>query len=164
MTTRARTRAFLAAAAIAVVFVGDSAAPHSLTVPFFRDEGSTMGSNGPQTGAAGVITVTNTRNQPITMHLVYALNDVTGDAQVQQARSYDLDPRESVSWRPSQDDPAEGSGRFVPNVLPGSGNFGSVAIYWIGGPEMTGALVGRYLEFSSSRSMMHVLAETGRDY
>lgn len=157
-------RAYLAATALAAIFLGDSAAPHSLTVPFFRDEGSTMGNDGPQTGAAGVITVTNTRNQSITMHLVYALNDVTGDVQIQQARTYNLDPRESVSWRPSQDDAAEGSGRAVPNVLQGSGNFGSVAIYWTGGPEMTGALIGRYLEFTSSRSMMHVLAETGRDY
>ena len=161
MKNGARKRAVVAIVAAALCW-GGVAMPHTLTVPFFRDEGSTMGQSGPQTGAAGVISVRNTRDVPVDIYLVYAINDVTGDANVQQATApYTLPARGSVSWRPAQDDPAEGEGRNVPNVLAGSGNFGSVTVYWIGGDEMAGALVGRYHEFTSSRAMMHVL--TGSD-
>ena len=133
---------------------------HSLTVPFFRDEGGTMANSGPANGGgAALVSVTNTRPVPITMYLVYGQHDADGGTVLQQAVPYTLGAKASVTWRPVQDDPAEGAGRAVPNVLSGLGDFGSVVIYWIGGDEMSGALVGQYREFTSSRAMMHVLIE-----
>ncbi len=161
MVRSPRLRTLCAVVTLGVVIASAGASPHSLTVPFFRDDGDAIGDNGPQTGGAGVITVTNTRNQPITMQLVYAHNDVTGQATYQQAVPYVIGARRTVSWRPVKTDPAEGDGQNVPNVLPGTGNFGSLDIYWVGGPEMTGALIGRYQEISlGGGAMMHVLLET----
>jgi hypothetical protein len=152
-------RRIVVVAALLCLFVGDTAAPHTMTVPFFRDEGSVIGDSGPETGAAGFITVKNMLDEPVTFYLVYAQNDPSGDAQLQQATEYTIGGNGAVSWRPVQDDPAEGEGRNVPNVLTGSGNYGSLVIYWIGGDEMDGALTGRYQEFTSGEAMMHVLIE-----
>jgi hypothetical protein len=149
---------FVSALAIAICACSETAAPHSVTVPFFRDDGSTMENPGPVTGSAGLITVWNTRNQPVTMYLVYVQNSV-GGAVVQQAVTYTIGARRVVSWRPVQDDRAEGAGQSVPNVQQGLGPFGSVTIYWYGGGEMTGAIVGQYREFASGYAMMHVLSE-----
>lgn len=118
-----------------------------------------MANSGPVNGGAGLITVTNTRTEPITMYLVYGQNDHDNGVAIQQAVPYTLGPKRTVSWRPVQSDPAEAEGRSVPDMLPGLGNFGSVVIYWVGGDEMSGALVGQYREFTSSRAMMHVLRE-----
>lgn len=154
------TYRFAAAVWVCVALLpAGTAAPHSLTVPFFRDDGGTMADSGPHDGAAALITVTNTRNTPVTMYLVYAQNDVDGGTLLQQAVPYTLTPKQVVRWRPVKDDPAEGSSRAVPNVLAGLGNFGSVVVYWTGGDETTGALVGQYREFSSRSTSMHVLLE-----
>jgi hypothetical protein len=159
MMRRTKTRAISGVLALAAFLAGDIAAPHSMTVPFFRDDGDAIGTTGPQTGGAGVITVTNTRNQPVTMYLVYTQNDVTGQANYQQQVPHVIGAKRTVQWRPVKTDPAEGDGQSVPDTLQGSGNFGSVTIYWIGGDEMNGALIGRYQEFSRGDTMMHVLLE-----
>jgi hypothetical protein len=138
----------------------DSAFPHSLAVPFFRDNGGTMENAGPTEGGAALISVANTRDEPITMYIVYGQKDGAGGYVIQQAVPYQLGAKEFLRWRPAQDDPAEGVGRRVPNVLAGLGAFGSVTIYWIGGDDMTGAIVGQYREFTSGSAMMHVLFES----
>ncbi len=148
-----------AAMACAATLSASEAFPHSLTVPFFRDDGGVMGTTGPTNGGAGVITVRNTRDTPITMYLVYGQKDGDGGTQIQQAVPYTIVGKGWAQWRPAKDDAAEGAGRDVPNMLPGLGDFGSVVIYWTGGDSMTGALIGRYAEYSSRGSMMHVLLE-----
>lgn len=142
-----------------VTSVTHMAFPHSLTVPFFRDDGGAMGTTGPATGGAGVITVRNTRDTPITMYLVYGQKDGDGGTQIQQAVPYTIVSKGWAQWRPVKDDAAEGAGRAVPNMLPGLGDFGSVVIYWTGDESMSGALIGRYAEYSPRGSMMHVLVE-----
>jgi len=135
-----------------------AAVPHQLQVPFFQDDGGQMSNHLPTLGgAAAFIAVFNTRGEEITMYLVYSQEEPSGSVIMQQAVSYKLAAYEAVIFRPVKDDPVEGRGRAVPNVLPGLGANGSLQIIWIGGPEMASAISGRFRQISLSGDMGHVL-------
>lgn len=144
------------ATAVALALAG-AASPHSLTVPFFKDNGGDVQNASPGTGSAAFITVRNTRDEPVTMFLVYAQSDPQGNVVLQPAVAYTVEANTVLNFRPVQDDPVEGIGQGVPNMMPGLGDFGSLSIYWVGGAEMKNALIGKYREFTSSRDMMYVL-------
>jgi len=140
------------------LFAAAPADPHQLIVPFFRDDGGNMVDSVPQLGGvAGFVTVRNTEGNPVTMYLVYSQQDPNGDVVMQQAVPFTLASYAVVNFRPVKDDPVEGGSRSVPNVLPGLGGAGSLAIVWIGGPETVSSLIGRYQQVSSGSDMCHVL-------
>ena len=130
---------------------------HSLTVPFFRDDAPPLAGGAPTSGSAGFIAVSNTTDTVVTMYVVYSQMNHNDDIIVQEASGFPLEPGRAISWRPIQDDPGEGAGRDVDNVLLGLGPRGSAQIIWLrdeGGP---GALAGRYVEITSVGAFAHVL-------
>lgn len=130
---------------------------HSLSVPFFRDDAPPLSGGAPTSGSAGFISVSNTTDTVITMYVVYYQTNHNDDVIFQQASGFPLVPGRGISWRPIQSDPSEGAGQGVENVLLGLGPQGSAQIIWLrdeGGP---GALVGRYVEFSTMGAFAHVL-------
>ncbi len=142
-----------------LVTLSSVALAHSLSVPFFRDDAPPLGGMTPSTGSAGIISVYNTRDEVVTMHVVYSQRDSDGDSVVQQSSPFELQPHQGVSWRPIQDDPAENLGRGVPNVILGLGAEGSAELIWLSADGGPGTLVGRYAELSSSGAFAHVLFE-----
>ena len=130
---------------------------HSLTVPFFRDDAPPLSGGAPTSGSAGFISVSNTTDNVVTMHVVYFQTNHNDDVIFQQASGIDLDPRRGISWRPIQDDPGENQGRLVENVLLGLGPEGSAQIIWLRSEGGPGALAGRYVEFTSVGAFAHVL-------
>lgn len=130
---------------------------HSLSVPFFKDDAPPLSGSAPDSGSAGFISVSNTTDNVIKMYVVYFQKNRNDDVIFQEAGDFDLDPGQGISWRPIQDDPAEGQGQAVGNVILGLGNEGSAQLIWLqaeGGPA---ALVGRYTEYSNSGAFAHVL-------
>ena len=140
-----------------IAFTSNAVFAHSLTVPFFRDDAPPLSGGAPASGSAGFISLSNTTDNVVTMYVVYFQRNHNDDIVFQQASGFDLDPRQGVSWRPIQDDPREGQGRLVENVLLGLGPEGSAWIIWLrdeGGPK---ALAGRYVELTSAGAFAHVL-------
>ena len=132
---------------------------HSLSVPFFRDNAPPLGGTTPTTGSAGIISVYNTSDEVVTMHVVYSQKDGDGDPVIQQSSPFELQPHQGVSWRPIQDDPAENLGRGIQNVILGLSDEGSAELIWLSADGGPGTLVGRYAELSSSGAFAHVLFE-----
>lgn len=146
----------LACAGILAITSG-AAFAHSLSVPFFKDDAPPLSGGAPDSGSAGFISVSNTTDNVITMYVVYFQKNHNEDMIFQEASDFDLDPGQGISWRPIQDDPAEGQGQAVGNVILGLGDEGSAKLIWLqaeGGPT---ALVGRYTEYSNSGAFAHVL-------
>lgn len=130
---------------------------HTLTVPFFKDDGTASGNGSISEGSLGFISISNTTDNTITMNIVYIQQDLNGDSVVQEAAEFQLVPRAAISWRPVGDDVSEGTGRGVPNVLSGFGASGSAEIIWLASEGGPGALVGRYTERSNAGNFAHVL-------
>lgn len=130
---------------------------HSLSVPFFRDDAPPLSGGAPTSGSAGFISVSNTTDNVVTMHVVYFQKNNNDDIVFQQASDFDLSPRQGISWRPIQDDPSEGPGRMVENVMLDLGFEGSARIIWLRSEGGPGALAGRYVEFTSTSAFAHVL-------
>lgn len=145
-------------AALAVALLPTSAVPHTLHVPFFSDGGGNMVNDIPQGGGvAASIGIRNTVGQDMTMYLVYWQADPAGQPVMQQAVSFTLAAFQAVAFRPVADDPNEGAGRAIPNMLPGLGSEGGVDIIWIGGPELASAVIGRYQQITAGSDFAHVL-------
>ncbi len=147
-------------AALLVMLLGSASAfSHTLNVPFFSDNSGNLGTNGaPASGFAGFIGVQNTTNSPIVINIVYVQTDpATGNIQVQAPQQYTMAPQEGVSWRPSSDDPAEGTGLGVPNANPSLSSFGSVQIIWSGGDSANLSVTGRYVQLGQGNAFSHVL-------
>ena len=130
---------------------------HSLSVPFFRDDAPPLSGGAPTSGSAGFISVSNTTDNVVTMYVVYFQKNNNNDIIFQQASGIDLEPRQGISWRPVKDDPSEGPGRIVENVLLGLGSEGSARIIWLRSEGGPGALAGRYVELTSASAFGHVL-------
>jgi hypothetical protein len=146
--------------AVTLLLASTSAVPHVIRVPFFTDSGGNLENGIPEDGGVvASIAVRNTLGQEITMYLVYWQADPANEPVMQQAVSFELAAFEAVAFRPVKDDPNEGAGRSVPNMLPGLGNEGGVDIIWIGGPEMTSAIIGRYQQITSGSDFAYLLTE-----
>lgn len=144
--------------AATVALVATPATPHVLRVPFFSDGGGNLENGIPQGGGVvASIGVRNTLGQEITMYLVYWQADPANEPVMQQAVSFELAAFEAVAFRPAKDDPNEGAGRAVPNMLSGLGSEGGVDIIWIGGPEMVSAIIGRYQQITSGSDFAYLL-------
>jgi hypothetical protein len=152
-------RAYLSVlTAAVVVFVSTPAVPHVMHVPFFSDSAPNSPSGTPSgPGAIASIAVRNTLGQEVTMFLVYWQQDPAGEPVMQQAVSFELAAFSTVAFRPAADDPNEGAGRSVPNMLAGLGTDGGVDIIWIGGPEMASTLLGRYQQITSGSDFGYLL-------
>lgn len=142
-----------------LVTLSSVALAHSLSVPFFRDDAPPLGDTTPTSGSAGIISAYNTSDRVVEMHVVYSQMNNDGEPIFQQSRPFQLGPRQAVSWRPIQNDPAEGLGLGVPNLILGLGNIGSADIVWLDADGGPGTLVGRYAELSASGAFAHVLFE-----
>jgi len=143
-----------------VALASTSAVPHVLRVPFFTDSGGDLVDGVPVGGGVvASIAVRNTLGQDINMYLVYWQADPAGAPVMQQAVSFELAALGAVAFRPVADDPAEGAGEGVPNMLPGLGTEGGVDIIWIGGPEMASAIIGRYQQITSGSDFAYLLTE-----
>ena len=79
--------------------------------------------------------------------------------EIRESSPFDLQPRQGISWRPIQNDPAENLGRDVVNVILGFGDEGSAELIWLKTEGGSGTLVGRYTEVSSAGAFAHVLFE-----
>jgi len=109
----------------------------NLTVPFYLDNASNYnGSTIPSDGTASFIGVKNMSNDPVTLTLTYT--DTGGNDHTPVENTYVIPPNSMVSWRPSADDPIEGSaGQAVPNATGPA--WGSVDI------EADGPITGRLI-------------------
>lgn len=130
---------------------------HSLTVPFFRDDAPPLAGGVPASGSAGFISVSNTTDTMVTMYVVYSQKNHNDDVIFQQASGFDIDPGRGISWRPIQNDPGEGEGQGVANVVLGLGPRGSAQIIWLRSEGGPGALAGRYVEITNAGAFAHVL-------
>jgi hypothetical protein len=129
---------------------------HTLAVPFFADSAGLL-QQGISSGTAGFIGLKNQTSSSIVIDIVYMYRDDNGDTVRQPPQKYTLQPNIGISWRPFSDDPAEGPGRAVPNVLPGGKPAGSAIISWRGGALDGKSLTGRYVQLSSDGSFAHVI-------
>lgn len=143
-----------------VALASTPAVPHVLRVPFFSDSGGDLENGIPEGGGVvASIGIRNTLGQNMTMYLVYWQADPAGEPVMQQAVSFSLAAFGAVAFRPVQDDPSEGAGQSVPNMLPGLGDEGGVDIIWIGGPELASAVIGRYQQITSGSDFAYLLTE-----
>lgn len=142
-----------------LVTLSSVALAHSLSVPFFRDDAPPLANTTPTSGSAGIISVLNTTDNVVTMHVVYSQRNNNGDIISQQSSPFDLQPHQGISWRPIQDDPIENVGRGVQNVILDLGGEGSADLIWLSAEGGAGTLVGRYTELSSVGAFAHVLFE-----
>ncbi len=146
--------------ATTVALASTPAVPHVIHVPFFSDGGGNLVGGIPQNGGVvASIAVRNTVGQELNMYLVYWQADPSNNPIMQQAVPFTLAAFEAVAFRPVKDDPAEGSGRAIPNMLPGLGSEGGVDIIWVGGPELASAVIGRYQQITSGTDFAYLLAE-----
>ena len=134
------------------------AGAHTLAVPFFSDNAPNLQGGAVSTGNAGFIGVMNTSSAPVLVDVTYTF-DIDGELVSQVPQRFQLAPLQGVSWRPVKDDPAEGFGRFVPNVLPEGKSFGSATISWRGGEFGANTLTGRYVQYAPNGAFAHVLKD-----
>jgi len=130
---------------------------HTLAVPFFSDSAGLLQQGGLTTGNAGFIGLKNTTSSSIVIDIVYLYQDDQGFIVRQPPQKYTMQPNIGISWRPFSDDPAEGPGRAVPNVLAGGKPAGSALISWHGGTLGKNSLTGRYVQLSNASAFAHAI-------
>ena len=146
----------LTATLLSVAAIG--AAAHSLAVPFFADNAPNLQGGTVSQGVAGFIGLMNTSSAPVLVDVTYVF-DSGGTTVSQTPQRFQLQPLQGVSWRPYKDDPTEGNGRLVPNILPGGQPFGAAKITWRGGEFGANTLTGRYVQISTTGSFAHILKD-----
>ncbi len=131
---------------VALVLGASFAFAGTLCVPFYRDLAGNFTSDA---SPAGFVGIKNTTDNPILLTFQYTSPE--GADLTPEKRTYRIQARQGVGFRPVQTDPtAEGpEGVKVPNATASGYPVGSLTITWSGGNT---DVVGRYTELFTANS------------